>query len=133
MLASLEVRCPFLDVDLAEFVNDLPFEMKYRRGVRKYLLRQSMQAWAREGMTLPATVLNRPKKGFGVPIASWLRGPLAERARVTLLERWPASLEFVSASERRALLADHMSNRRNLWKEIWSLLVLAWWADEWVT
>ncbi len=133
MLASLEVRCPFLDVELAEFVNDLPFEMKYRRGVRKYLLRQAMQAWAREGMTLPAAVHNRPKKGFGVPIASWLRGPLAERARVTLLERWPVSLEFVSANERKALLADHMSNRRNLWKEIWSLLVLAWWADKWVT
>lgn len=67
MLVSLEVRAPFLDNDLVDFVRCLPYQLKYRRGNRKYLLKKSLAG------ILPRDILARPKKGFGIPIAGWLR------------------------------------------------------------
>lgn len=67
MMTSLETRAAFLDNDLVDFCRRLPIRFKMRRGIRKYLMRR---AW-RE--TLPMATLNRPKKGFGIPVAAWLR------------------------------------------------------------
>ena len=67
MMASLEARAIFLDNDVVDFCARLPHGYKYRRGVRKFLLRR-----AAEGL-VPDAVLRRPKKGFGVPFARWLR------------------------------------------------------------
>ena len=67
MLVSLEARAPFLDNDLVDFVRSLPYQLKYRRGNRKYLLKRSLAG------ILPLDILTRPKKGFGIPIAEWLR------------------------------------------------------------
>ena len=67
MLVSLEARAPFLDNDLVDFVRFLPYQLKYRRGNRKYLLKRSLAG------ILPPDILARPKKGFGIPIAEWLR------------------------------------------------------------
>ncbi len=69
MLCSLELRMPFLDRDLVEFCATLPYHAKYGHGgVRKRLLRDVAAD------LLPPEVLNRPKKGFGMPVSSWLRG-----------------------------------------------------------
>ena len=67
MLVSLEARAPFLDKDLVDFVRSLPYQLKYRHGNRKYLLKRSLAG------ILPSDILTRPKKGFGIPIAEWLR------------------------------------------------------------
>ena len=67
MMVSLEARAIFLDNDVVDFCARLPHGYKYRRGVRKFLLRR-----AAEGL-VPDAVLRRPKKGFGVPFARWLR------------------------------------------------------------
>jgi len=67
MMASLEGRAVFLDNDVVDFCARLPHGFKYRKGVRKYLLRR-----AAEGL-IPDSVLKRPKKGFGIPLARWLR------------------------------------------------------------
>ena len=67
MMVSLESRAVFLDNDVVHFCSRLPHAYKYRRGVRKFLLRQAV-----EGL-VSAAVLRRPKKGFGVPFARWLR------------------------------------------------------------
>jgi asparagine synthase (glutamine-hydrolysing) len=67
MMVSLEARAVFLDNDVVDFCAGLPHGYKYRRGVRKFLLRR-----AAEGL-VPDTVLKRPKKGFGIPLARWLR------------------------------------------------------------
>jgi asparagine synthase (glutamine-hydrolysing) len=132
MLHSIELRSPFLDVDLAEYVNALPFALKVRSGTRKYLLRRAIQAWHAQGLTLPAHVLSRKKKGFGIPIATWLRGPLAGMLQETLIERWPTSLSFIQEQARVTLVREHLSDQRNRGKELWALLVLAWWAEEWI-
>lgn len=67
MLNSLEVRAPFLDNDLVEFARRLPTHVKLRHGKTKWILRQAMQ------QRLPTSLLERPKKGFGMPITTWLR------------------------------------------------------------
>ena len=67
MMVSLETRAVFLDNDVVDFCARLPHGYKYRRGVRKFLLREAVKG------IIPDEVLNRPKKGFGVPLARWLR------------------------------------------------------------
>jgi asparagine synthase (glutamine-hydrolysing) len=67
MMVSLESRAVFLDNDLVAFARKLPSRFKYRNGERKYLLKRAMAP------LLDNEILNRPKKGFGMPVASWLR------------------------------------------------------------
>ena len=67
MLVSLETRAVFLDNDVVDFCAQLPYGYKYRRGVRKFLLRRAAAGLVPDG------VLRRPKKGFGIPLVRWLR------------------------------------------------------------
>jgi asparagine synthase (glutamine-hydrolysing) len=67
MMHSLEVRAPFLDVDLVDFVRRIPHSFKYRKGATKYLLKQALAG------ILPRTIVDRPKKGFGIPVGRWFR------------------------------------------------------------
>jgi asparagine synthase (glutamine-hydrolysing) len=93
MQVSLEARAVFLDNEVVDFCARLPHGYKYRRGVRKFLLRR-----AAEGL-VPDTVLQRPKKGFGIPFARWLRQmpampPLAAIPGLRtdwIVERWFAA------------------------------------------
>ena len=93
MMVSLEARAAFLDNDVVDFCARLPHGYKFRRGVRKFLLRQAAQG------LVPETVIKRPKKGFGIPLTSWLRqmpsGPPFQEipgARPAwIAERWSAT------------------------------------------
>ena len=71
MACGLEVRAPFLDAELVDFIQVLPPSFKFGRNQTKRLLKQAAAS------RLPASILARPKKGFGIPVAAWLRGPLA--------------------------------------------------------
>src|SRR5690606_21909255 len=64
---SMEARSPFLDQRIIEWAAGLPGDLKVRSGTTKYLLRRAMSRW------LPGELLDRPKMGFGVPLATWLR------------------------------------------------------------
>jgi asparagine synthase (glutamine-hydrolysing) len=100
MMNSLETRAIFLDNDLVEFCRRLPNRFKLRRGERKFLLRRALQG------LVPDEVLNRRKKGFGIPIAKWLKTmptdpPLAPINGVRMervAERW---------MDHRAAISDH--------------------------
>jgi len=78
MMNSLEVRSPFLDVNVVEFINTLPHHMKRRGQNGKRLLKNMMRG------RLPNVIIDRPKKGFGMPISHWFRGPLKDllKARI---------------------------------------------------
>jgi asparagine synthase (glutamine-hydrolysing) len=67
MMNSLEVRAPYLDIDLVNFVRRIPSSYKYRNGTTKYILKKALQP------LIPARILNRKKKGFGVPIGKWFQ------------------------------------------------------------
>jgi asparagine synthase (glutamine-hydrolysing) len=118
MAHGLELRAPFLDVDLAQFCIGLPARMKVDTDRDKILLRAAFQdAW-------PPSVRNRRKQGFGAPVTEWLRDP----GVVSLIERHllgkSAALGAIISPERlRALVARASSY------QLWGLLVLGIWCD----
>jgi asparagine synthase (glutamine-hydrolysing) len=126
MACGLEVRAPFLDAKLVDFIQSLPPSFKFGRNRTKRLLKR---AAARR---LPAAVLARPKKGFGIPVASWLRGPLAPLMHQHLgrerLERQGLFQPDVVAR----LVAEHLSGRHDHRKPLWTLLVFQLWYDHWL-
>lgn len=135
MMHSLEVRCPYLDTALVEFVNRLPNHWKLRGGTTKWLFRQAMSSRIDAGpgkrwqtLPLPDFVLRRKKKGFGIPVAAWIKRELAATFRNRLVEEWPASLGMFNQVEIRRLLDAHQSGRANCYKELWALLMLAEWS-----
>src|ERR1700704_1906871 len=73
MMASLEGRVPLLNNDFVEYATRLPLDLKLRRMRSKFLLKRALRG------ILPDSILRRPKKGFGIPVADWFRGPLREQ------------------------------------------------------
>jgi asparagine synthase (glutamine-hydrolysing) len=67
MMNSLEIRAPFLSLDLVEFVRRLPASVKYRNGTTKWILKEALRP------LLPSSIVDRRKKGFGIPVSQWLR------------------------------------------------------------
>ena len=121
MAASLEVRCPLLDRDLADVAASIPNSWKIRKGRGKYILVKAL------GDTLPPELLTREKMGFGVPLDHWFRGPLREMLHDHLtgsrfLHRGIVSPPFV-----RHLIEEHRTGRRNHAAWLWSLLMLEMW------
>lgn len=117
MAHSLEVRVPFLDHPLAEWVSGLPPEWKLRGQEGKYLLKKSMEPH------LPHEVLYRPKMGFGVPLAQWFRGPLKQRLRRDLLEGSLEATGLFNQQYLKRLVDEHQSGRRDHSAPLWSLLM----------
>jgi asparagine synthase (glutamine-hydrolysing) len=124
MANSLEVRSPLLDHELAELAATIPHAWKIAGGQGKRILLEAL------GDRLPAALLNRPKWGFGVPLADWFRGELREFlwdhvTAAEFLDRGIVSPEFL-----RALLQEHDTGRRDNSHWLWSLLVLSLWFQE---
>ncbi len=120
MAVSLEARVPLLDHHLAEYVNALPASYKLFNGHGKRLLRHVMESH------IPVGVLCRPKMGFGIPLRSWLMGPLSHQVNELILDN-PAGL--FELAEVRDLIAALRDGGRDLSDQVWKLLSLAIWAD----
>jgi asparagine synthase (glutamine-hydrolysing) len=121
MAASLEVRCPLLDHELAEFAQQIPNSWKLRNGRGKHILLKAL------GDRLPPELLNRPKAGFAVPLANWFRGPLREMLHDTLLSKALAGRGVVSPGFVSHLLNEHETGRRDNSHWLWALLMLELW------
>lgn len=132
MRHSLEVRSPFLDTALTEFVNTLPSHFKYRRGTTKYLLKKLLAREQNGRPMVPESLLKRPKKGFGMPVSRWIRGELREVFTARLVQEWPQQLAFLRQDGIRSMLKLHISGARDFGKELWSLYMLAGWVRNWV-
>lgn len=121
MYTSLEVRAPFMDVEVVELINSLPDDLKIRGGEGKWLLKQVMRG------KLPDAIIDRPKKGFGIPLSRWLRGALRPLCEDLLS---PESVRrdgfFVPAYVER-LKNDHFAQRSNNRKQLWTLMVFQMW------
>jgi asparagine synthase (glutamine-hydrolysing) len=131
MMHSLELRSPFLDTELAEFVNGLPSQLKYHNGKTKYLLKKMLGRTVDGRPMVPDRLLSRPKKGFGVPVARWIRQELREEFRSKLLSDWPGKLDFLSVKRIEEILRLHNAGSRDYGKELWALFVLGEWARQW--
>ena len=113
MAVSLEVRVPLLDHRVVEFGWRLPFEQKFRDGRGKWALRQVL------GRHVPPELFERPKAGFGVPIATWLRGPMREWAEEFLTQKTLEDSGMPGAGDIldgwRQLLAGHDRFQEPIW------------------
>lgn len=120
MKVSLEARVPLLDHVFAEFALSLPTRLKFREGVGKWILREAIRP------LVPASVLEKKKQGFGVPIVHWMRGPL--RHRLAALESADSPIyTWCDRTAVRRILAEHLRGRRDHSAQLWRLLVLHIW------
>jgi asparagine synthase (glutamine-hydrolysing) len=127
MAVSLEARVPFLDHRIVEFAARVPISMKIRAGVGKWLLREVLYRY------VPKKLIERPKKGFALPVAAWLRGPLREWSEELLCETRLKSESYFHPRVVRKIWADHLSGQRDLSPHIWALLMFQAWLDQWRT
>jgi asparagine synthase (glutamine-hydrolysing) len=128
MMHSLEVRAPYLDTALVEYANALPDQMKLCNGVTKYLLKKALLGARNRPELVPRQSVHRPKKGFGIPVARWIRHDLRAEFRQEIIEDWPASLDMFDRRAIKAIYEEHVSGATNNYKELWALFMLARWA-----
>jgi asparagine synthase (glutamine-hydrolysing) len=121
MATGLELRVPFLDHKVVEFAATLPQSAKLGGKGGKTLLRNAMRG------ILPDTIIDRPKKGFPVPISSWLRGSMSGFARENLLASDSACGNFMDRGAVAKIVEDHAGARADRSQEIWTLLVFEFW------
>ncbi len=118
MAASLELRPPFLDHHLVELAFSLPSNVKLRKGVTKWVVKEVARS------VLPAKIVDQPKAGFWVPIANWLGGSMRDMAHDRLL----STDSFVATVLERSVVMDlldaHATGARNEDIRIWTLLRL---------
>ena len=118
MAHSLEVRVPLLDHRLVAWASSLPPALKLKGSTGKYIFKKALEP------DLPHDVLYRTKMGFSVPLAAWLRGPLAKRVREALLDGALAKCGYFEPSTLARLVREHIGGRRDHSATLWSLLML---------
>jgi asparagine synthase (glutamine-hydrolysing) len=126
MSCGLEARVPFLDNDLTDFAWSLPLDFKIRGGVGKWPLRQVLKRY------VPEELFDRPKMGFGIPVGVWLRGPLRDWAEDILSEASLADGGFFDVKSVRGTWTEHLSGRRNMSHQLWSVLMFLSWRRKWI-
>ena len=126
MSTGLEARVPFLDNQLTQFAWSLPMDFKIRGGVGKWPLRQVLKRY------VPEELFERPKMGFGIPIGGWLRGPLRDWAEDLLSEASLKDQGWFNAEAVRKNWDEHLSGRRNLVHQLWSVLMFLSWKRKWI-
>jgi asparagine synthase (glutamine-hydrolysing) len=127
MAHSLEVRVPFLDHELVEFMARMPARFKVRGARKKFLYRKAITPW------LPKGHLKRSKQGFSVPMAAWLRGPLRPMlSDLVTSQEWRES-PWLNHSAVRQLVEEHLTGRVNHEVRLWAIICFREWERQYVS
>jgi asparagine synthase (glutamine-hydrolysing) len=126
MLVSLESRVPLLDHVLMEYVATMPTRLKLAGDTGKAIFKRAMAD------ALPASVLERRKMGFGVPLGQWFRRELRDYARETLLGSRARQRGLFAPAGIEGLLAEHDSGRHDRSASLWALVMFEEWARRWL-
>jgi len=121
MAWSLEVRPPILDNEMIDWAFQIPSSLKLRGLSSKFLLKRAAAPH------LPADILRRRKKGFGIPLARWLRGPLRPLVEESVAGIGASSEGIVDARAARGMMHEHFDMRHDHSKTLWALVVFASW------
>lgn len=125
MFASLETRAPFLDHELANFINSIPVNYKLRGYTTKYILKKLMEK------RLPKEIVYRKKKGFGIPLSKWLLNDLKPLVDEYLGEERLKKENVFNSDYVRSIITRHYLKKNDFRKEIWTLLVFQMWKEKW--
>lgn len=123
MMASLEGRVPLLNNDFVAYALALPLGLKLRGWRSKFLLKRALRG------VLPERILRRPKKGFGIPVAEWFRGPVREQLLEVLSVGRVRREGFFDPGVVRGLVEEHLAGRRDNRKQLWTLFAFQMWLE----
>lgn len=123
MANSLELRVPFLDKKVFELARRIPTECKVNAGQTKIAMRGAAEK------TIPVRTADKKKLGFPVPVRAWLRD---EKYAGIVREAFnaPAAAEFFNVTELNLMLDQHLSGKRDNWRQIWCVFIFLVWYDE---
>lgn len=124
MFYSLETRVPLLDKEMVELALNIPYRFKVSEELgTKHLMKKTLYDM------VPADYFNRPKRGFSVPLASWLRSELRDLVRTQLAQQRVESAGLVDYRQVKALLDEFYKGKTYLYNRVWALVVLHWWQN----
>ncbi len=126
MAVSLETRAPFLDPRVGQFAASIPVEYKLKGKSGKVILKEAMKD------LLPHDILHRPKKGFGIPIAEWLKGRLNPLMRDMLAPERLNKQGLFNVDYVERLITEHETGAASHHKELWTLLVFQLWCENFI-
>ena len=125
MAVSLEARSPFLDKEVVRILVNAPPRLKLFLGVRaKHLLKQAMAP------SLPKAIVRRKKRGFAIPVADWLRGPLKEQMLDLLSFERIKRTGLMRPEVVSRLVEEHLKERRDNRKQLWTLMSFELWREK---
>ena len=124
MYSSLENRSPFLDQDIYDLSNSLPYEMKIKNNRGKYVLKKILQNY------VPEKLFNRPKRGFSVPIGDWIKSEMLDWSENLLDVKNIKKYEFLNCKLIQKYWNSHKKNSHDHSKKIWNILILLYWLEK---
>jgi asparagine synthase (glutamine-hydrolysing) len=124
MYSSLETRLPFLDSKIIEFSKKIPLKFKIKNSTTKYILRKILSNY------LPKDFLNKKKKGFSIPLNSWLKGPLNIWANDLINSKKMKESQLFDYNKVKKIFEDNINGKNNSSSAIWNILIFQQWFEK---
>ena len=126
MSVGLEGREPLLDHRLIEFVSQLPSEIKYHKGEKKYLLKKITHKY------VPNELLDRPKSGFAIPIYDWLKNDLKEYLYFYISEEQLSKHDLINIKEAISIRDNFIAGKNGFKIQVWLIVIFQMWWNRWM-